>query len=88
MIKQISLALVFTVASTTAAGDSQRADYQEPASKEENAGAISGAILGGLAGGPPGLILVQHLVLCSAKDGMPSQRSLSFRRTSIKVSYV
>jgi len=57
MIKQISLALVFTVASTTAAGDSQRADYQEPASKEENAGAISGAILGGLAGGPPGLIV-------------------------------
>ena len=56
MIKQISLALVFTVASATAAADSQRAEYQNPASKEENAGAISGAILGGLAGGPPGLI--------------------------------
>ena len=49
MIKQISLALVFTVASATAAGDSQRADYQNPASKEENAGALSGAILGGIA---------------------------------------
>ena len=57
MIKQISLALVFTVASATAAGDSQRADYQDPTSKEENVGAISGAILGGLAGGPPGLIV-------------------------------
>ncbi|MFT6824775.1 MAG: hypothetical protein ACJA1Q_002584, partial [Pseudohongiellaceae bacterium] len=49
MIKQISLALalVFTVASATAAGDSQRADYQNPQSKEENVGAFSGAILGG-----------------------------------------
>ena len=57
MIKQISLALLFTVASATAAGDSQRADYQDPASNEENTGAISGAILGGLAGGPPGFIV-------------------------------
>ena len=57
MIKQISLALIFTVASATAAGDSQRTDYQDTASKEENAGAISGAILGGLAGGPQGFIV-------------------------------
>lgn len=57
MIKEISLALIFTVASATAAGDSQRTDYQDTASKEENAGAISGAILGGLAGGPQGFIV-------------------------------
>jgi len=57
MIKQISLAIVFALTSATAAADSQRANYQDPASKEENAGAISGAILGGLAGGPPGLIV-------------------------------
>jgi sortase system peptidoglycan-associated protein len=57
MIKQISFALVFTLASATAAADSHRADYQNPPSKEENAGALSGAILGGIAGGPPGLIV-------------------------------
>ena len=57
MIKQISLALVFTLASATAAADSQRADYQNPPSKEETTGALSGAVLGGLAGGPPGLIV-------------------------------
>ena len=57
MIKQISLALVFALASATAAADSQRADYQNPPSKEETTGALSGAVLGGLAGGPPGLII-------------------------------
>lgn len=57
MIKKISLALVLTLASATAAADSQRADYQNPASKEEATGIISGAVLGGLAGGPPGVIV-------------------------------
>ncbi|PCI76090.1 MAG: hypothetical protein COB20_11385 [SAR86 cluster bacterium] len=57
MIKQISLALIFTLASAAAAADSQRADYQNQPSKEETTGALSGAILGGLAGGPPGLIV-------------------------------
>lgn len=57
MIKQISLALVFSVASATAAADTQRADYQNPASPEETTGFFSGAVLGGLAGGPPGVIV-------------------------------
>ena len=57
MIKQISLALVFALASVTASADSQRANYQNPASKQETTGTISGAILGGIAGGPPGLIV-------------------------------
>ncbi|MBL4581080.1 MAG: sortase-associated OmpA-like protein PdsO [Gammaproteobacteria bacterium] len=57
MIKQISLALIFTLASATAAADSRRADYQNPPSKEETTGALSGAILGGFAGGPPGVIV-------------------------------
>ena len=56
MIKQISLALVFGLASTTAIADSHRANYEDPASKEETTGAISGAIIGGITGGPPGLI--------------------------------
>ena len=56
MIKQISLALVFGLASTTTIADSHRANYEDPASKEETTGAISGAIIGGIAGGPPGLI--------------------------------
>lgn len=57
MIRQTSLALALTLASATAAADSQRADYQNPASKEEATGIISGAVLGGLAGGPPGVIV-------------------------------
>jgi len=57
MIKQISLALVFTLASATAAADSRRANYQNPPSTEETAGFVSGAVLGGLAGGPPGVIV-------------------------------
>ncbi len=57
MIKQISLALVFALTSVAASADSRRADYQNPASKQETTGTISGAILGGIAGGPPGLIV-------------------------------
>ncbi len=57
MIKQTSLALVFSVLSATAAADSQRADYQNPASAEQTTGFFSGAVLGGIAGGPPGVII-------------------------------
>tara|TARA_B110000858_G_scaffold17319_1_gene17468 strand:+ start:3784 stop:4557 length:774 start_codon:yes stop_codon:yes gene_type:complete len=57
MIKQISLALILTLASATAAADSQGADYQNSSSKEEATGVIGGAVLGGLAGGPPGIVV-------------------------------
>jgi len=57
MIKQTTFALVLALASATASADSQRADYQNPASKEETTGIVSGALLGGLAGGPPGVIV-------------------------------
>lgn len=57
MIKQISLTLLFAIASTTAAADVQHANYQNPTSKEETTGIVSGAVLGGLAGGPPGVII-------------------------------
>ncbi len=56
MIKQRSLALLFSLAAATAAADTRRADYQNPASPEQTTGFISGAVLGGLAGGPPGAI--------------------------------
>jgi sortase system peptidoglycan-associated protein len=57
MIKQTSLALVFTVIAASASADTQRAHYQNPSSKEETTGFLGGAVLGGLAGGPPGVIL-------------------------------
>lgn len=57
MIKQTSLALVLSLATATAAADTQRADYQTQSSKEETAGFFSGAVLGGIAGGPPGVII-------------------------------
>jgi sortase system peptidoglycan-associated protein len=56
MIKQTSLALAFSLAATTAAADTQHAQYQNAASSQENTGFFSGALLGGLAGGPPGAI--------------------------------
>jgi len=36
---------------------SKRADYDAPASTEETRGFFSGILLGGLAGGPPGVIV-------------------------------
>ncbi len=57
MIKQTSFALLFSVLASTASAETQRADYQNPASPEETTGFISGAVLGGLAGGPPGVIV-------------------------------
>ena len=57
MSKQTSLALVFSFLSATAAADSQRADYQNRASPAQTTGFLSGAMLGGIAGGPPGVII-------------------------------
>jgi sortase system peptidoglycan-associated protein len=57
MIKQTSLAFVLTLASATAAADSQHADYQNPPTIAETSSTLSGAILGGVAGGPPGFIV-------------------------------
>ena len=57
MIKQISLALVFSAVSATAAAESQHADYQNSASPAQTTGFFSGAVLGGIAGGPPGVII-------------------------------
>lgn len=57
MIKLTSLALLFSLAAVSATAQTQRADYQNPASPEETTGIISGAILGGVAGGPPGFIV-------------------------------
>lgn len=57
--KQIVLCLIIgfnlsTISSTYAA---ERADYDAPASTEETTGFFSGLLLGGLAGGPPGVVI-------------------------------
>jgi outer membrane protein OmpA-like peptidoglycan-associated protein len=83
MIKQISLALVFALTSVTASADSRRADYQNPASKQETTGTISGAILGGIAGGPPGLIYESELRLAALKEesqAMQASHQLTVKR--------
>lgn len=56
MIKQTSLALAFSLAATTAAADTQHAEYQNAESHQENTGFFGGALVGGIAGGPPGAI--------------------------------
>jgi sortase system peptidoglycan-associated protein len=57
MLKKLSLVLLVSVAATAVHADTKRANYENPASAEETSGFFSGAILGGLAGGPPGIII-------------------------------
>jgi len=57
MHKQIALSLIFIFTASSATAASERAAYDNPASKEETTGFFSGIVLGGLAGGPPGLIV-------------------------------
>lgn len=55
--KQLAMLLLVGCGMSSAIADTQYAAYDAPPSKEENAGFLSGAVLGGLAGGPPGLIV-------------------------------
>lgn len=57
MIKQTSLAIIFSVFTTSALADSNAADYQDPPSIQEASGFVGGLVLGGVAGGPPGAII-------------------------------
>lgn len=57
MIKQIFPALVIMLATGTAAAEAQGTKHQKSSSKEEVTSVISGAAIGGLAGGPPGVIV-------------------------------
>lgn len=55
--KQLAFCLILGFSVSSASGASERAKYEAPASKEETTGFLSGVVLGGLAGGPPGLII-------------------------------
>ena len=57
MIKQTSLALILSISAGSALADSNRAVYQDAPSIQETTGFISGLVLGGLAGGPPGAVI-------------------------------
>jgi len=57
MIKQTSLAFIVSIFAGNTLADSSHADYQNTASIEETTGFVSGLIVGGLVGGPPGAIL-------------------------------
>ncbi|NQV70849.1 MAG: sortase-associated OmpA-like protein PdsO [Pseudohongiella sp.] len=57
MIKRTSLVVILSVFAGNALADTNRADYQDAASVEENTGFFSGLVVGGLAGGPPGVII-------------------------------
>lgn len=56
MIRQTSLAIVFILASSLTLADTQPANYGGNASKAENTGILSGITVGGLVGGPLGMI--------------------------------
>ena len=55
--QQIAISLILALTSISVNAADKRADYDAPATKEETAGFFSGIVLGGLAGGPPGLIV-------------------------------
>jgi sortase system peptidoglycan-associated protein len=57
MIKRTSLVVILSVFAGNALADTNRADYQDAASVEENTGFFSGLVVGGLTGGPPGVII-------------------------------
>lgn len=57
MYKSICCCLILGFSIGSAHADTQRADYNPPASRAETTGFFSGALLGGLAGGPPGVIV-------------------------------
>ena len=57
MIKRTSLVVILSIFAGNALADTNRADYQDAASIEEATGFFSGLVVGGLAGGPPGLVI-------------------------------
>jgi len=57
MLKKISFLVILCFAASTAVADTSRANYDNPPSKEESTGVLSGAILGGAVGGPPGVVV-------------------------------
>ncbi len=57
MVKKLSFVLILCFATSSVLADTSRANYDDPASKEETTGFFSGAILGGAVGGPPGVVV-------------------------------
>mgnify|MGYP002628180314 FL=1 len=57
MVKKLSLLLILCATSSTAFTDTSHLSYEEQLLKGETWGFFSGAILGGAAGGPPGVVI-------------------------------
>ena len=56
MLNKLTLVFITGLTAVSAQADTQRANYEDPASREETTGFLSGAVLGAAAGGPPGAI--------------------------------
>lgn len=57
MIKKLSFLVILSFCSSAAWADTSRANYDNPASKEETTGFFSGMVLGAAVGGPPGAVV-------------------------------
>ncbi len=57
MVEKFSFLVILCFVAGTAVADTSRANYDDPPSKEETVGVISGAIIGASVGGPPGFIV-------------------------------
>ncbi|GIT64371.1 MAG: hypothetical protein Ct9H300mP22_7710 [Gammaproteobacteria bacterium] len=57
MVEKFSFLVILCFVAGTAVADTSRANYDDPPSKEETVGVISGAIIGPSVGGPPGFIV-------------------------------
>lgn len=82
MYKPVSFCLILGMSLSSAYADTQRADYNSPASKEETTGFFSGLLLGGLAGGPPGVIVGGALGALMG-DGWHAKREVNDLRADL-----
>ncbi|MFL2855669.1 MAG: sortase-associated OmpA-like protein PdsO [Pseudohongiellaceae bacterium] len=57
MVEKFSFLVILCFAAGSAVADTSGANYDDPPSKEETAGVISGAIIGASVGGPPGFVV-------------------------------
>ena len=57
MVEKFSFLVILCFAASAAGADTSHANYDDPPSKEEITGVISGAIIGASVGGPPGFVI-------------------------------
>ncbi|MFM1895342.1 MAG: hypothetical protein RLZZ385_416 [Pseudomonadota bacterium] len=85
MLRLTSLAILFTLVSTSAAADTTTL-RDNPSSKEETVGLLGGMAVGGAVGGPPGLI-AGAAIGALLGDGLLAKRRVSHLQASLQATH-